>query len=121
VGIGLKKHKGNKNREESSLCRQKDFWKALGGSLVVGWPIRRVFIAQSVQKYPWGSWAHDPRSIHQIPRVPRVQIVDTLSRPVDRVLWELGLVSTLLDLVSTPLDHFFIFCLRAWSIVSTPV
>ncbi|MQM13040.1 hypothetical protein Taro_045962 [Colocasia esculenta] len=47
--------------------------------------------------------------------------VDTLSRLVDRVLWELCLVSTLLDLVSTPLDHFFIFCLRAWSIVSTPV
>ncbi|MQM13753.1 hypothetical protein Taro_046679 [Colocasia esculenta] len=47
--------------------------------------------------------------------------VDTLSRPVDRVLWELGLVSTLLDLVSTPLDHFFIFCLRAWSTMSTPV
>ncbi|MQL72833.1 hypothetical protein Taro_005173, partial [Colocasia esculenta] len=44
VEIGLKKHKGSKNREESSLCRQKDFWKALGGSLVVGWPIRRVFI-----------------------------------------------------------------------------
>ncbi|MQL76127.1 hypothetical protein Taro_008522 [Colocasia esculenta] len=36
VGIGLKKHKGSKNREESSLYRQKDLWKALGGSLVVG-------------------------------------------------------------------------------------
>ncbi|MQL82780.1 hypothetical protein Taro_015256 [Colocasia esculenta] len=34
--------------------------------------------------------------------------VDTLSRPVDWVHWELGLASTLLDLVSTPLDLFFI-------------
>ncbi|MQL85965.1 hypothetical protein Taro_018490 [Colocasia esculenta] len=64
VGIGLKKHKGSKNREESSHYRQKDFWKALGGSLGLS----------SVDTI-WFS-------------------VDTLSRPVDRVHWELGLVST---------------------------
>ncbi|MQL93827.1 hypothetical protein Taro_026477, partial [Colocasia esculenta] len=95
VGIRLKKHKGSKNREEISHYRQKDFWKALGGSLVLS---TRLSSVDTI----WFS-------------------VDTLSRPGDRVHWELGLVSTLLDLVLTLLDNFFLFWLRALSIVSTPV
>ncbi|MQM17822.1 hypothetical protein Taro_050802 [Colocasia esculenta] len=62
--IGLKKHKRSKNREEISHCRQKDFWKALGGSLLVS-SVDTIWLS-----------------------------VDTLSRPVDRAHWELGLVST---------------------------
>ncbi|MQL84595.1 hypothetical protein Taro_017097 [Colocasia esculenta] len=47
--------------------------------------------------------------------------VDTLSQIGQKVFWELSLVSTPPELVSTLLDQFIIILPCVWSIVSTPV
>ncbi|MQL85966.1 hypothetical protein Taro_018491 [Colocasia esculenta] len=86
VGIGLKKHKGSKNREESSHCRQKDFWKALGGSLGVD------TLSQTGRKTSLGEVSSVDTTSSR---------VDTLEITAKQAFWEGSLVLTPSGLVST--------------------